>query len=127
MYLDQSAVIESFDDLLPACLKESGGDFTQREQFAVADVLPLVLCERKKIDGAIRSETDQHPKSTSLALTRSSDSLLDDLTAKFRIDQPPSGALNGFDKALVANAMLPGKLGERSGLEDAQGRLSIIL
>jgi hypothetical protein len=44
--------------------------------------------------------------------------LLDDLTAKVRVDQASHGAINSIHKAVVANAVLASKLRKRLGFEN---------
>jgi hypothetical protein len=75
--------------------------------------------EGEKKDGPIGTESDDHPKAASLALSRPRDPLLDDLTAKVGIDQTPDGSFDGIHQAIVTDAVLSRELRKRSGFENA--------
>jgi hypothetical protein len=63
--------------------------------------------EGEQKDRPIGTDSDDHAKTTSPALARSGDPLLDDLTAKVSINQTPDGAINGVDQAVITDAVLP--------------------
>jgi hypothetical protein len=77
------------------------------------------FCEGENKDGPIGTDTDYHTKAASFALPRSSDPLLDNLTAKISIDQTPNGPFDGIHKAVVADAVMSRKLRQRFGFENA--------
>jgi hypothetical protein len=73
---------------------------------------------RRKKDGPIGTDSDDHPKAASLALPPPRDPLLDDLT--------PDGSFDGIHKAIVTDAVLSRKLRKRFGFENAH-RASLVL
>jgi hypothetical protein len=83
------------------------------------------FAKAKRKDGPIGADSDYHTKTASFALPRSSDPLLDDLTAKISIDQTPNGSFDGLHKAVVTDAVLSRKLRKRFGFENAH-RLSLV-
>jgi hypothetical protein len=78
---------------------------------------------RRKKDGPIGTDSDDHPKAASLALPLPRDPLLDDLTAKVSIDQTPDGSFDGIHKAIVTDAVPSRKLRRRFGLKMRTVRL----
>jgi hypothetical protein len=67
--------------------------------------------------GSIGTNSDDHPKATSLALSWPGYPLFDDLTAEVSVDQTANGSFNSIDKVFVPDAVLPRKLRECSGFE----------
>jgi hypothetical protein len=58
----------------------------------------------------MRPKTNEQAKSTSLALPRPSDPLLDEVTAQVSINQTSNGSLDGIHEAIITDAVLSGKL-----------------
>jgi hypothetical protein len=119
LHLDQSSIFQGLCDCLVVSIQKRSDDFSQRHQFGFVDVLSLVLGESEQKYGSIGEESDDHTKAASLALSRSGNTLLDDLTAKVSVDQTPYSSFNGIHEAIITDAVLLRKLRECFGLEDS--------
>jgi hypothetical protein len=125
-HLDQSPIFQGLCNCFVTSAQERRADFSQRRQFGLVDVLALVLGEGKQEDGSVGTNSDNHAKAASLALSWPGDPLLDKLTAKISIDRTSHGPFDRIDEGVITNVVLPRKFSERSGLENPQ-RSSLVL
>jgi hypothetical protein len=86
-HLDQTSILKSLFDLLIAGLQEYSRDLSQRLQFRVVDIFTFILGETEKEHRPTGTKTDKQAKAASLALTRPSNALLDNLTSEISVNQ----------------------------------------
>jgi hypothetical protein len=121
-HLDQTSILKSLFDLLIAGLQEYSRDLSQRLQFRVVDIFTFILGETEKEHRPTGTKTDKQAKAASLALTRPSNALLDDLTSEISVNQTLLCAFNGGDQTRIGNAVLTREPRKRFRLEDTRAR-----
>ncbi len=119
-HLNQKSLPErELDQRLVGRQPGTGGG-SQLGQFLVVYVVALVLCEAKKEHRKTAEATrNQRPITAAAPLALSRHALLEDASAKVRIDEPAPCPLDGLDEACVRDAFTSREFDKQLGFKNS--------